>query len=279
MRLEYGQLASRALGREMRFGVYLPPGWDGKQNLPLVVFLHGGGDDERCLDRYGVAEVLDDWIRAGRLPPFIMVVPDGDKGFWKNWYDGTHRYEDYLIDDVIRRARELYPILPGRDSTHLMGVSMGGAGTIYTALNRLDVFASAAVISAPMFDTDQVLGFLNNFFWRTFARVQRIFGPPDWDLQNKENIYARIQSPEDLHGLALFLAVGTRDRSGLLATNSAFHDHLKRHGVPHRYLVFQGGHRWEDWRRVFPVVLCKHLAGKNPRTLPIDPFYTLAEFR
>lgn len=279
MRLEYGRLSSRALGREMEFGIYLPPDWNGGQRLPLVVFLHGGGDDERCLDRYSVTENLDAWILSGRLPPFVMVVPDGERGFWRNWYDGTHRYEDYVIDDVIPRVRQLYPVLPGRESTHLMGISMGGAGTMYMALNRPDVFASAAVISAPMFNTDQVLEFLGKFFWRTFARVQRVFGPPDREGHDNENIYTRIRSPEDLRGLTLLLGVGKQDQRGLLATNRAFHAHLKHRGVPHRYLIYDGGHRWADWKRVFPVVLCKHLAGDEPCELPPDPFYELEEFQ
>jgi len=278
-RLQYGRFASRALAREMGFGVYLPPNWDGNQQLPLLIFLHGGGDDEHCLDRYHVTEILDEWILQGRIPPFIMVVPNGERGFWRNWYDGSHRYEDYVIDDVIGRVRQLYPVLPGRESTHLMGISMGGAGAIYMALHRPDVFASAAAISAPLFNTDQVLEFLNNFLWRTFARVQRIFGPPDRKRHESENIFTRVRSPADLRGLTLLLGAGTQDRSGLLETNRSFHEHLKSTGVPHRYLVYEGGHEWKDWSRIFPVILCKHLAVDRPCTLPSDPFYKLEEFR
>ncbi len=278
-RLQYGRLASPALGREMGFGVYLPPNWDGRRRLPLLVFLHGGGDNEHCLDRYHVTGVLDEWILKGMIPPFIMVVPDGERGFWRNWYDGSHRYEDYVVDDVIGRVRQMYPVLPGRESTHLMGISMGGAGALYMALHRPEVFASAAAISAPLYNTDQVLEFLDNFLWRTFAHVQRIFGPPERARHESENIYGKIRGPEDLRGLALLLGAGTRDRGGLLETNLAFHEHLKLLSVPHRYLVYEGGHRWEDWLRIFPVILCKHLVADNPCSLPPDPFYKLEEFR
>ena len=79
--------------------------------------------------------------------------------------------------------------------------------------------------------------------------------------------------------LAETVSVGAQDRAGLLETNNAFHEHLKRRGVPHRYLVFEGGHRWSDWNRIFPVILCKHLAGTRPCELAADPFYVLEEIR
>jgi enterochelin esterase-like enzyme len=278
MRLEYHRITSPSLRQEMKIGVYLPPGWDGQERLPLVVFLHGGADDERCLDRYHVTATLDAWVRSGWVPPFIMVVPDGDRGFWRNWYDGTHRYGDYVIDDVIPYVRRHYPVLPGREATHLMGISMGGAGALYMAIDHPDRFASAAVFSAPVFDTDQVLAFLGKFLWRVLARVQRVFGPPDRELHERENVYTRIRSRDDLHGLSLLIGAGTRDAASLLETNRAFHDHLLRHGVPHRFLVYRGGHRWEDWRRVFPVALCKHLRAEAGCELPPDPFYELEEY-
>jgi enterochelin esterase-like enzyme len=278
LRLEYGHLRSQALGRQMGYGIYLPPNWDGRQQLPLVVFLHGGGDDERCLDRYRVISNLDSWILSGQLEPFIMVVPDGERGFWRNWYDGSRHYEDYVVDDIIPRVRELYPALPGREHTHLMGISMGGAGALYLALDRPDVFSTAAAISAPIYDTDQVLDFLEGFFWRYIVRVKRIFGPADREFHSRQNVYTRIQGPEDLHGLTLLIGVGNEDRNGLKATTDAFHEHLKRKSVPHRYLVYQGGHRWQDWQAVFPVVLCKHLAGPGHCELIGDDFYELREF-
>src|SRR5690606_38545554 len=53
-RLSYTTLASEAEDRPMTYGLYLPPGWDQQTPLPLVVFLHGGGDDERAWDDHPV---------------------------------------------------------------------------------------------------------------------------------------------------------------------------------------------------------------------------------
>jgi len=278
-RLEYGSFRSDALREEMRYGVYLPPGWDRKTPLPLVVFLHGGGDDEQCFDEHGATAELDDAIRAGRLEPFILVVPDGGRGFWTNWYDGSHRYEDYVVDDVIPRIRSRYPIRPGRESTHLLGISMGGAGAMYMTLHRPEAFASSSVLSAPLMDVDQTVAFLDGFFWQVFARVDRVFGPASRAHVERNNLYTRIRSPADLGGVRLLIAAGTEDRGGIADTTSAFHEHLVKHHVPHQYLVFRGGHRWTDWRPILPVVLCRQLSAGNACALPLHDGYTLEEVK
>lgn len=55
-RLTYGELESSALRKPMKYAVYAPPGWKKAESLPLVVFLHGGGDGPDCFDRAGVGQ-------------------------------------------------------------------------------------------------------------------------------------------------------------------------------------------------------------------------------
>src|SRR5690606_24215274 len=121
-------LASEVEGRKLAYGVYLPPRsrWDGEERLPLVVLLHGARDDETSADRRRVVEALDEAIEEGTLPPFVMVTPRGELGFWVNWEDGSHRYRDWVLDEVVPDARARYPLRA--ESLHLVGVSMGGGG-------------------------------------------------------------------------------------------------------------------------------------------------------
>jgi enterochelin esterase-like enzyme len=260
----------------MSYGVYTPPNWDARTPLPLVVFLHGAGDDERVFDkRRVVPEILDEWIADRRLPPFIMAVPDGQRGFWTNWHDGSHRYEDWVMDDVIPQMYERYPIIEGRENLHLMGISMGGAGTLYIALHNRDQFASAAVWSAPIFDVDQTMDFLAGKVFRA-APAERMFGPPDRKTVERDIAYGQLRSADDLAGMELLIGAGTRDIPGILPSTRKFQAHLEKNSIPHRYVVYRGGHHWKDWARVFPVALCKHLA-RDECQLEDDSFYTLEE--
>ena len=45
-RLRYHKFESEMMGNDVNYGVYIPPGWDERTPLPLIVFLHGAGDDE-----------------------------------------------------------------------------------------------------------------------------------------------------------------------------------------------------------------------------------------
>ena len=55
-RIEFKKFQSQALGREMRYSIYLPASYDSSsQAYPVVYFLHGMNNDETswCVERYG----------------------------------------------------------------------------------------------------------------------------------------------------------------------------------------------------------------------------------
>lgn len=274
----YREIDSAALGGPKSYALYTPPGWDRTTPLPLVVFLHGGGDDETALDKHPIAPAtFDRWIAEGVLPPFVMVVPDGDQGFWRNWHDGSHRYADWVMQDVIGDVRAQLPLLPAREGQHLMGISMGGAGTLYLALEHREAFASATVLSAPVFTVDEAMKFLDGSIVAMIGPMDRIFGPPERERIAEHNAYEVLQGPADLGGLDLLIGWGTADIAGVAPSNRQFHEHLVERGVPHEKLVYAGGHRWADWSKVYPVALCLRLKGEAC-ALPEQGGYRLDRF-
>ncbi len=254
-RLDYAQLESDAMQRPMDYGYYLPPGQTEASlpaGLPLVVFLHGGGDEPETLDEHGVGAVFDQAIEAGRLPPFVMIVPQGDLGFWTNWYDGSRRYEDWILDELLPRAQARFRTTSCPRGCHVMGISMGGFGAIRFVLHEPGLFASVTSISGPVFDTDAMVSFGENFWARTFMRVEDIFGPVD-DLARlaREDVYQVWRRPSDLNGTRLALAWGDEERGGIAESNERFSRHLTERGIPHARDVYAGGHDWRSWKPVF----------------------------
>ncbi len=243
-------------GRSMPYALYTPPGWKKGETLPLVLFLHGGGDDERCLDQAGIPELLDQEITAGRVPRAVILVPHGDNGFWMNWADGSRRYEDWVLQELMPAVARELGTAPCPDGCHVAGISMGGNGALRFALDHPEMFASVEIISGPILDAAGMKAFVKNGLFRWVAPLDRIFGTAtDPESLRRDDPFQRWQSGADLGRLRLYFARGTEDRKEIIASNEAFRAHVEEHGIPHRYVIFPGGHRWEDWKKLFPDVL------------------------
>src|ERR1043166_7734828 len=91
---------SNALCAKRDLYVYLPPGYTPAKKYPLVIFLHGAGQDERMF--LPMAKSIDKKIVDGKIPPMVVAIPDGAilerpsvirmASFWANTKAG--RFED-----------------------------------------------------------------------------------------------------------------------------------------------------------------------------------------
>ena len=256
-RFEYVTLRSASERAALRYGVYLPRRWDRTTPLPLVVLLHGAGDDASSADRSEVVEQLDVAIASGQLPPFILVTPEGQLGFWSNWHDGSHHYRDWVVREVIPDAYRRFALLPAPQGLHLLGVSMGAGGGLQLWLHTPNLFASAALLSAPILDEQGTRAFLRHFMPR--EAIERVFGPAG--RSSGIDPYAVLRSDGDLHGTRLLFGAASDDKPGILASNHAFHEALERRHVAHTLVTFPGTHGWRAWGQAFPYVLCRQLAA------------------
>ena len=249
---------SAAEGRRLPYGVYLPPGRDRRTPLPIVVLLHGAGDDSTSADRRSLVRGLDRAIESGELRPFILVTPEGDFGFWIDWHDGSHRWRSWVMDDVVPDVRRRFPTVEGADGLHLAGVSMGGGGGLQMWLADPARFGSITVLSAPILDEADTRAFLQRFVAPDM--LARIFGPPGAGVGIDP--YAALARPADLHGSRLLFGAARFDRRGILASNEAFHRRLDAAAIPHRFVVFSGGHSWRAWSRILPYAICRQIDAR-----------------
>ncbi|MGB8331396.1 MAG: alpha/beta hydrolase-fold protein [Polyangiales bacterium] len=251
--LRYGTIYSRALGRPMEYAVYVPKNLAGSERFPLVLFLHGGGDGPDAFDKAQLGQALDAEVEAGRLPPFVLVLPDGELGFWENWYDGSYRYEDWVLDDLLPYVHGTLPVGHCPDDCAVMGVSMGGHGALRFALHHPEMFDAVAAISAPIFNTDQMIEFGDRFIAKFLFQSRRVFGPTDdRERIEKDDLYLRWSSPNDVEGRRLFFAWGSGDREGIILANEAFIRHLREGGIEYVAINYEGQHQWTDWK---PVII------------------------
>jgi S-formylglutathione hydrolase FrmB len=147
---------SPALHRRMALYVYLPPGFDPAKQYPAVMWLHGLRQDERSF-LSEVVEPLDRVMAEGKLPPAIIVAPDGSLESRNRYQAGSFfinskagRYEDYIIQDVWGFLVAHYPIRPEREAHVLVGASMGGFAAYNLGIKYRKTFKVVIGIFPPV---------------------------------------------------------------------------------------------------------------------------------
>jgi enterochelin esterase-like enzyme len=247
------------------YGVYAPVA-SAEERLPLVVFLHGGGDGPDCLDKHGIAERFDRAIEEGRLPRAVIAVPEGHLGFWTNWYDGSRRYEDWVIDEVMPAVSRRYHTLACPAGCFIMGVSMGAEGALRMSIHRPHTFAGLISISGPSLDTARRIAFLDDPLIRAIIPTHHVFGPAEPRSRiEADDPFLRWMRPEDLQGMRVFLAWAEHDRQEIREGGTALDAHLRAHEIPHETRVFPGGHDWISWGPILEEALAVELGS-----MPLD---------
>ncbi|MCL4484204.1 MAG: esterase family protein, partial [Bacteroidetes bacterium] len=76
-------------GVKMKYSVYLPADYSVNQrSYPVVYLLHGYSDDETGWIQFGQAnQIVDKGVAEGKVPPCILVIPDGRVTWYCNSYD------------------------------------------------------------------------------------------------------------------------------------------------------------------------------------------------
>ncbi len=250
-------------GAHLSYAVYTPPGFSPDEELPVVLFLHGGGDEPQNFEQYGVAERLDQAMAEGTMPRVVVVLPQGDNGFWINWWDETRRYEDWLLMELLPDVQRQYHTKRCPEGCHIMGVSMGGAGTLRFALRHHEHFATATVLSGPIFDSERMLEFASSRLYSMLIPTHRVFGPPRpaSDVAG-DDPFLVWQEPEDLH-VRLFLGWAEGDRAGIRESNEALSAHLEEAGIPHHAEEFAGEHKWTSWAPVIQRAIAMQVGGRE----------------
>jgi enterochelin esterase family protein len=133
---------------ERNYFVYTPAGYDPRRSrpYPIVFLLHGLGDDaERWMNGGAANVILDNLIAQNKAVPMVLVttlgygVDNGPAGAMAP--ESITGYTKILLDEVMPAIERSYNVSKNREERAIAGLSMGGAETLYTALNHLDKFA------------------------------------------------------------------------------------------------------------------------------------------
>lgn len=248
-------LHSRALKRIMRLRIYLPPRYDDfNLRYPVIYLLHPWGEDEHFwTDRLGFQHLADQLINPGIVPPFIAVMPQGDKSFFidaaqpngdfsslirldPEHYDaaleGAGRYGEHILDDVIPFIEKNFRVRREQRGRIIAGIDMGGTGAAVLAFSHPDQFGAVGIHSPTLFDE-----------WR--AGPPWIFGLGDKEALARRDPIALANQLNPAEGLRIYLDCGVGDDMSEPSAN--LHWALTNCRIPHTYVSQPGEHTAEYW--------------------------------
>ncbi|HSA54816.1 MAG TPA: alpha/beta hydrolase family protein [Gemmatimonadaceae bacterium] len=277
---------SQALGTRKRFLVWLPPSYEAERGrrYPVAIYLHGAFGDETNWTRLGALAGTLDSLAAAGMPELIVVMPDGDDGWYTTWnwlgdYAACRRnrpgdaepaatycvpwphYDDYIARDLVAHVDRTFRTIADRRHRGIAGLSMGGYGAVTLALSYPDVFGAAASHSGalapafqrraastvrPSFDLDSLEAAYPEALW---AQLRVVFGRDSvgWFARDPLRKAQQLAQTRPLQMPALYVDCGSEDP--LLAQNRIFRDGLRALGIDLAYVEYPGAHEWEYWRR------------------------------
>src|SRR5262245_3424587 len=153
--VKYSAFTSKILGRELKYGVYLPQSYNSTpaKKYPVLYFLHGLFEDEmRWSMRGGTDQILSRMITEGKIGEFIVAIPFGGSSFYTNTRDGSERWEDFITMEFVPMIESTYRVNTGKTTRGISGTSMGGYGALKIAMKHPDMFGSASAHSAVLLE-------------------------------------------------------------------------------------------------------------------------------
>lgn len=139
-----GTFDSRALKGRRRVWTYLPPGYEGSQDLyPTVYFLDGGN----YTGWMAVPSVLDRLIAAKTIPPVIAVFIE--PGSRQEEYSRNPAWRQFVATELVPSIDATYRTFPAPEQRLVFGSSLGAYGAVDLAVAHSDVFGLCASIAPP----------------------------------------------------------------------------------------------------------------------------------
>jgi enterochelin esterase-like enzyme len=214
--VEVFEFTTSLLPNPLVYRVYLPPCYDAQpeQTYPVLYLIHGQTYSDTQWDRLGVPETADRLIRAGEIPPLIVVMPRD-----RVWLEPTEDNFGKAVEQALVPWIDMhYRTIPEREYRAIGGLSRGAAWAVHIGLSRWDLFSRVGVHSGFVFYSD----------------TQEIY---QWLHDTPQDMLPHI-----------YMDVGNDDRPDIRQGSAWLEDFLTRYNIPHEWHLFTGEHDETYWQ-------------------------------
>lgn len=232
---------SSALNKPIMLDVLIP---QGRGNYKVLYLLHGAGGDHSS------------WVLNTRIADYVnttdiaVVMPSGNNRFYINNIHGKDYYT-YAVKELITQCEQWFNISRDPKDRYIAGMSMGGYGAFYAALNNPSMYNTA-------FSYSGLLNILERYDNPQGIDMFPVFGSRDDLINNKLDLYSLIDayakeneklkaSDTQYNDTKFVITCGLQDPR--IHMSCEFNNALSAAGINTSYYETDGGHNWEYWDR------------------------------
>lgn len=240
-RVEQRFFESAAAKTRVSYFLYTPEAYETNKTLrcPVLYWLHGSGGGGA-----GVAPVaahFDAAIRVGKIPPLLVVFPNGMKNsMWCNSQDGRVPMETVVIRELIPQVDATCRTLTNRASRLLEGFSMGGYGAARLGFKYHELFGAISIFAGGPFDMELRGPRIRGNPAEREELLQAVYGGDLKHFQAQSPLRLAEQNTAALRAGRLRIRMATGERDNTLHLNRQLSEQLKQLHIPHTFTVLPG---------------------------------------
>jgi polyhydroxybutyrate depolymerase len=239
-RVQYQTFDSTAALSKVSYHIYTPEVYEKEKDrhFPVLYWLHGTGGGLAGIKP--LSEFFDDAIRAEKIPPMLVVFPNGlANSMWCDSKDRTVPMETVVIKELIPHVDSTFRTVANRDGRLLEGFSMGGYGAGRLGFIHSEMFGTVSILAGGPMD----LEFQGPRTRSNPAEREQIlhdtFGDDLDDFKAQSPLTIAEKNAAAVSGKSTIrVVVGDRDFTADL--NRAYSEHLKKLKVDHEFVVVPG---------------------------------------
>lgn len=212
-----------------------PPDYKPKDIFPVLYLLHGAMD-------YG-----DSWLYNTELAQRVdeteiaVVMPSVGNSFYLDEPAGLqiHTFVTEELPDYLGR---IFPFSQKPEETFIGGLSMGGYGSLYAALEKPGKYGKVFSLSGAL-DIRRTSSFVNQCGASLPSHLRDRKALPG----SRYDLFARIETMEEVNLPPLYLACGTEDF--FIRDNRQMALLLEAKGADFTLTEAPGDHEWSFWSK------------------------------
>lgn len=244
------EMQSQVLGCAKKYCIYLPASYGNEdKKFPVLYLLHGLTDTHTAWrDKGNVQEIATKIFSSGKASEMVIVMPDAGTAFDGYFNCEGWLYEDFFFQEFISHIEGKFRVIGDRQHRAIAGLSMGGGGATWYAMNHSDMFSSAYAMSALMGMVE------NSWISQNPTDRREIFMRSA--IENSNISYVKNATDSQREGIASvrwFIDVG--DDDFLFDNNMEFVKEMRLRRIPYQLRVRDGGHTWKYWQEALGIAL------------------------